>query len=148
MTERTLRAVIVLLGVYHVAVGLLGLFAPGTFFEEIGRYGAENPHYVGDVGAFTTAYGIALLIAASRRSWWLPVLALGAIWYGLHAANHAFDIDEARSDARGLADTVLLGAVGLALAWLALMANHVLPPGAGRAGSDDASDQRARGQQR
>jgi hypothetical protein len=129
MTERTLRAVIVLLGVYHVAVGLLGLFAPGTFFEEIGRYGVENPHYVGDVGAFTAAYGIALLIAASRRSWWLPVLALGAIWYGLHAANHAFDIEDTRSDARGLADTVLLGAVGLALAWLALMANHVLPGG-------------------
>ena len=127
MTERTLRAVIVLLGIYHLAVGLLGLFAPGTFFEEIGRYGAENLHYVGDVGAFTAAYGIALLIAASRRSWWLPMLALGAIWYGLHAGNHAFDIDQARSDARGLADTVLLGAVGLALAWLALMANHVLP---------------------
>ncbi len=127
MTERTLRIVIVALGLYHAATGLLALLAPGTFFEEIGRYGAENLHYVGDVGAFTAAYGIGLLIAASRRAWWAPLLALGAIWYGLHALNHAFDVDEARSDARGLIDTLLLAAGCLALAWLARLASRLRP---------------------
>ncbi len=39
MTERTLRAVIVLLGLYHLALGLFALLAPGTFFAEIGRAG-------------------------------------------------------------------------------------------------------------
>jgi hypothetical protein len=125
MTERTLRAVILLLGVYHLATGLLALVAPGTFFDEIGRYGAENLHYVGDVGAFTAAYGVALLLAASRPSWWAPVLAVGAIWYALHALNHAFDVDEARSDARGLADTLLLALGAVALGYLAWVAERL-----------------------
>ena len=125
MSETTLRWVILLLGVYHLATGLLALIAPGTFFEEIGRYGAENLHYVGDVGAFTAAYGLALLLAMSRPAWWAPVLAVGAIWYGLHALNHAFDIDEARSDARGLADTLLLAAGAVVLAWLARVADRL-----------------------
>ena len=97
------------------------MVAPDTFFDDIGRYGIENSHYVGDVGAFTLASGIALLIAASRPSWRVPVLGFLALWYGLHAINHAFDTGEARSDARGWADTLLL-AFGAAfasyLAWV------------------------------
>jgi hypothetical protein len=122
VTAGTLRVVLVALGVFHLALGCLALIGPGTFFEEIGRYGAENLHYVGDVGAFTAAYGIALLLAAGRPSWWGPVLALGAIWYGLHAINHAFDTDEARSDARGWIDAILLGLTALVLAYLARVA--------------------------
>ena len=127
MTERTLRTVLGLLGLYHVITGGLALFAPGTFYDEIGRYGAENLHYVGDVGAFTMAYGIALLLAVGRRSWWVPMLWLGAIWYGLHAFNHAFDTDEARSNARGWVDTLLLAGGCLALAWLANVAGRIRP---------------------
>jgi hypothetical protein len=122
MTERALRAVLGLLGLYHVLTGGLALLAPGTFFDEIGRYGAENLHYVGDVGSFTLAYGIALLLAVGRRSWWVPILALGAVWYGLHALNHVFDTGEARSEARGWADTLLLAAGAAALAWLTAQA--------------------------
>jgi hypothetical protein len=125
VTERTLRIILGLLGLYHVITGLVALLAPGTFFDQIGNYGAENLHYVGDVGAFTAAYGIALLVALGRRSWWTPMLALGAIWYGLHAFNHLFDTDEARSDARGWADTLLLAAGGLALAWLASVSEQL-----------------------
>ena len=107
------------LGTMLIAHGLLKVvvFTPaGTaaFFEQIGNYGAENLHYVGDVGSFTLAYGIALLVAVGRRSWWVPMLALGAIWYGLHALNHLFDVGEARSDARGWADTLLLAGTGVA----------------------------------
>jgi hypothetical protein len=135
MTERALRVVIGMLGLYHLITGLVALLAPGTFFDQIGNYGAENLHYVGDVGAFTAAYGIALLVALGRRSWWTPMLALGAIWYGLHAFNHLFDTDEARSDARGWADTLLLAAGALALAWLASVSerlNHARTRSRGR----------------
>ena len=125
MTERAMRVALGALGLYHLLLGGLALFAPGTFLDEIGRYGAENLHYAGDVGAFTAAYGVALLLAVGRRSWWVPMLALGAIWYGLHAFNHLFDTDEARSDARGWIDTVLLAAVAAALAWLAGVANRL-----------------------
>ncbi len=122
-----MRTVLGLLGIYHVIIGGLALLAPGTFFEEIGRYGAENLHYVGDVGSFTAAYGIALLLAVGRRSWWVPMLTLGAIWYGLHAFNHAFDTGEARSEARGWIDTLLLAGAAAALAWLAGIAGRVRP---------------------
>jgi hypothetical protein len=124
LTEGTLKAVIAALGVFHLALGGLALIDAQTFFDEIGTYAVPNLHYVGDVGAFTAAYGVALLVAASRPAWWTPLLALGAIWYGLHALNHAFDIDEARSDARGTADTLLIAATAVALGWLAAVASR------------------------
>jgi hypothetical protein len=111
--ERTLRTGVILLALPPLAAGVIALISPETFFEQIGTYGARNDHYTGDAGAYLTAYGVALLIAAARPSWRVPLLMLGAGWYGLHALNHLLDIDEAKSDARGIADTVLiaLGAV-------------------------------------
>jgi hypothetical protein len=120
LTERTLRWTLIATAAYHVVTGFLAMVAPDTFFDDIGRYGIENSHYVGDVGAFTLASGFALLIAAVRPAWRVPVLGFLAIWYGLHAINHAFDTGEARSDTRGWADTILLalGAVFASyLAW-------------------------------
>ena len=114
-----MRAVLILLGVVQVASGALALVAPGTFFDEIGRYGVENQHYVGDVGAFVLAFGIAVLIAAQRPTWRVPVLVLGALWYGIHAINHAFDVGDARSDARGIFDSLYIGIGALLYAYLA-----------------------------
>ena len=119
MTERALRAVLAVVAAYHVLQGFLALVAPDTFFDEIGRYGVENSHYVGDVGAFVLAFGIALAIAVVRPSWRAPLLWLGAIWYGLHAINHAFDTDEARSEGRGWADTLVIAFGAVAAGWLA-----------------------------
>jgi len=126
--ESTIRVALIALGLFHVALGLMMLLAPGTFFEEIGNYGAENLHYVGDAGAFTTAYGAALLLAVSRPSWWAPILALGAIWYAVHAVNHLFDIDEnGISEARGILDTVLIALGAVLLGWLAHVADRLRP---------------------
>lgn len=119
LTEGSLRAILLFAAAFHLILGGLQLLAPGTFFDDIGRYGAENSHYVGDVGAFTLAFGLALLLAVARPGWRTPILYLGAIWYGLHAVNHLFDIDEARSDARGAADTILIAIGAGLLAWLA-----------------------------
>jgi hypothetical protein len=125
ISERAMRAVLVVLGVLQVASGALALVAPDTFFEEIGRYGVENSHYVGDVGAFVLAFGIAVLVAAQRPAWRVPVLVLGALWYGLHAINHAFDVGEARSDARGIVDTLYIGLGALLFAYLAWAAANL-----------------------
>ena len=119
MTERALKAVLVLVAAYHVVTGAMALVAPDTFFEEIGRYGVENSHYVGDVGAFVLAFGVALGIAVVKPAWRAPLLWLGALWYGFHAINHAFDTGEARSEGRGWADTLLIAFGALASAWLA-----------------------------
>ena len=137
MTERNLEVVLWVIVAYHVGTGLLAMLAPATFFDEIGKYGAENTHYVGDVGSFILAYGIAVAISIRVPSWRVPVLGVGAIWYGLHAVNHVFDTDEARSDARGWVDTILLAAGALLSGYLARVAaqldrdSSAAPPGSG-----------------
>ncbi|MDX6633759.1 MAG: hypothetical protein QOG09_1136 [Solirubrobacterales bacterium] len=128
MRERDLRAVLVLIGGFHLVLGALALISPETFFQRIGEYATRNDHYVGDVGAFYAASGIALLISVRRPSWRLPLLATGAIWYGLHALNHAFDVGQAESDARGIADTLLLVLGAAGSAYLARVAARL--PGA------------------
>ena len=125
LDERTMRVVVAALAVFHIGEGLWMVFSPDSFFDVIGQYGLENTHYVGDVGAFVLAYGIALLIAVGRPSWRTPLLAVGALWYAFHALNHLLDIDEARSDGRGIADTVLLALGCAALAWLAAVSNRL-----------------------
>jgi hypothetical protein len=119
MTERTFRAVLVVISAYHVIVGGLALLAPDTFFDQIGHYGVENSHYVGDVGAFILAFGVAVGISVVRPSWRAPILWLGALWYGFHALNHAFDTGEAKSEGRGWGDTLLIAFGAVAAAWLA-----------------------------
>lgn len=117
--ERALRLILVFVAAYHVIIGGLALIAPDAFFEQIGRYGVENSHYVGDVGAFLLAFGVAIGISVVRPAWRPPILWLGALWYGFHALNHAFDTGEAKSTARGWADTGLIAFGALAAAWLA-----------------------------
>ena len=128
LTESTLRTTIGALGVFHILEGLYMLFAPASFYARIGTYGVENTHYVGDAGSFVLAFGVALVLAVGRPSWRAPVLAVGALWYAFHAANHLFDIDEARSTARGVIDTLLLALGAGLLAWLANAAQRERRP--------------------
>lgn len=123
--ERTLKAVLGFVAAYHVVLGAMQLLAPGTFFDEIGNYGVENSHYIGDVGAFTLAFGIAVGIAVVRPGWRAPLLWLGALWYGLHAVNHAFDTGEAKSEARGWSDTLLIAFGAVGAAWLARVSERL-----------------------
>lgn len=125
MTERTLKTVLIVVAAYHVLTGLLALLAPDTFFEQIGHYGFENSHYVGDVGAFILAFGVAVGISVVRPSWRAPILWLGALWYGFHALNHGFDAGEAKSEARGWADALLIAVGALASAWLARVSERL-----------------------
>src|SRR2546421_3543119 len=92
ISERAMRAVLVVLGALNAASGALALIAPDTFFDQIGRYGVENSHYVGDVGAFVLAFGIAVLMAAWRPSWRVPGVAPRAPWEGLPAPHHVLPL--------------------------------------------------------
>jgi hypothetical protein len=125
MTDRALKAVLVVIAAWHVVTGAMALVAPDTFFDQIGHYGIENSHYVGDVGAFMLAYGVAIAVAIWKVSWRAPILWLGAIWYGFHAINHVFDTGEAKSEARGWSDTLLLAFGGVAAAWLARVSERL-----------------------
>jgi hypothetical protein len=125
MSERALKAVLVVVAAYHVVTGALALVAPDRFFDLIGHYGIENSHYVGDVGAFMLGFGVAVAIAVVRPGWRAPLLWLGALWYGFHAINHAFDTGEARSEGRGWSDTVLIALGALLSAWLARVSEQL-----------------------
>jgi hypothetical protein len=83
VTEGVLKAVLAVVAVYHLVSGGMALLAPDQFFDVVGTYGIENSHYVGDVGAFTFAFGVAAGIAVARPAWRAPILwlgALGAAW--------------------------------------------------------------------
>ncbi len=120
MSEGALRTGLYFFAAVNLLTGILQLFAPGWFFDNIGSYGIRNDHYLGDVGAFYLAAGIALLVAVRRPAWREPVLVLAALWYAFHAANHLFDIGESNeSDSRGATDTILLAIGAAALAYMA-----------------------------
>jgi hypothetical protein len=125
MTDRALKAVLAVIAAYHVVVGGLALIAPDTFFDQIGHYGIENSHYVGDVGAFILAFGVAVGISVWRAAWRAPILWLGALWYGFHAINHAFDTGEAKSEGRGWGDTLAIAFGAVAAAWLARVSERL-----------------------
>ena len=115
-------------GLYQLALGLVMTFAAGWFFRNVGPFGIRNDHYIGDVGSFYLASAFGVGMAAVRPSWRVPILTVGAVWYGLHALNHLFDIGEARSTARGVIDTVLLTLGAILLAWLANVAQRERRP--------------------
>ncbi len=125
ISERTLQAVLAVISAYHVVTGLIALIAPDTFFDQIGHYGIENSHYVGDLGAFTLAFGIAAGIAIFKPVWRAPILWLGALWYGFHAVNHVFDTGEAKSEGRGWGDTILLAFGAVGASWLARVSERL-----------------------
>ncbi len=140
LSEGTLRMAIGALGAFHVVLGAWQFLGPASFFEHVGRYGAENTHYVGDVSSFTLAIGIGMLLAVGRPSWRAPILYLAAIWYAIHAVNHLFDIDEnGISNLRGTLDTLLLAAGAALLAWLARAAEQL--PAGGRRGGRERAEQ-------
>jgi len=65
---------LVVFGLYLVGVALFAALAPGTFFDETGRFGPRNNHYIHDVAAFQGADGLLLLLAARRPMWRVPAL--------------------------------------------------------------------------
>jgi hypothetical protein len=135
MTESSMRLTLTLAGVVNLGLGLLALIAPDTFFDDIGRYGVENSHYVGDIGAFTAASGVGLLLAVNRPGWRPPLLWVGVVWFSLHSLNHLFDIGQARSDFRGIFDTAALALIAVLTAFLARDAERLrdtAPPGSPR----------------
>lgn len=125
MTEPVLRATLWVVAGIQLALGLMMLFAPGTFFEEIGSYGVRNDHYIGDAGAFYIAAAFGVGVAAMRPSWRVPILAVGAVWLGVHSLNHLFDIGEAESDARGIFDTASLALLAAGSVYLAMVSDRL-----------------------
>jgi hypothetical protein len=103
---------------YHFAIAALMVFAPHTFFSDIGPFGVQNDHYLRDTATFNLAFAISLSIAYRRPSWRTPVLLCVTVQFALHAINHLADIGDAHPHWLGPFDFASLALSTAALAWL------------------------------
>jgi hypothetical protein len=133
--DRLVAAGLAAFGIYNLGQGALMAAAPGTFFAEIGPFGVQNDHYIRDLATFYIALGAGLLVAVRRRSWRVPVLALLALQFALHAVNHLIDIDDADPSWLGVADFVALVVGAVLLLGLLKLASRAPTVGA-RSGAD------------
>jgi predicted anti-sigma-YlaC factor YlaD len=85
------RFAVIFNGVLMVLTALLLLFAPEFFYNAVADYAPFNRHFLGDIGAFSMALGVGLLLAA--RDPYKHPLIIGAAALGnlLHVLNHAYD---------------------------------------------------------
>ena len=110
--DASLRLALTALGLGHLALGVWQIVSPDTFFRRIAAFGAQNDHLIRDVATLYLALGLALLAAARRPSWRVPVLFIAVIQYGLHFVNHVADIGDAEPAWIGPADAASLLIVG------------------------------------
>ncbi len=112
-----MRIWLLLLGAVQLAIGLLMALAPGTFFEQVGPYGARNDHYIRDMASWELALAAVAFLAARRPAWRIPVLGFALVHYALHAVNHVLDLGEAEPRWLGPANlaSIVLGAALLAV---------------------------------
>jgi hypothetical protein len=123
------RALLLLLGLLHIANGLFMLIAPADWYMSVPGVtatGPFNPHFILDIGMAFVASGAGLLLGARRNAHAAILACAGATWPALHALihidgwlMHGFPADPqiAVSDVVGV---VGLAVLGVALAWLRL----------------------------
>jgi hypothetical protein len=127
VNEARLRTILLVAAVYHLLLGAFMIFAPGAFYDTLGKFPPENHHYIKDVATFYIALGVVFFVSVRRRSWRTPVLAFAAIEYAIHAINHLVDVNEATSDFIGWFDFFALALIALLLGALASFAWRVHP---------------------
>jgi len=119
MSPRTWRLVLSAAALPFLVTAGWGAVDASSFAGTVADFGAENSHLVHDFAASSATYGIALLVAIPVSSWRTPILALAALWNGVHSLSHVIDIGEADPGFLGPVEAVaLLGTTAL-LAWLA-----------------------------
>jgi hypothetical protein len=102
----------------QLGLALFMAASPHVFYTAVGPFGAFNAHYIRDVASFYGAIGVGLLLAVSRLSWRVPVLAVTTIQYALHSVNHLLDIGKAHPVWTGYFDFFSLAAATVLLARL------------------------------
>jgi uncharacterized membrane protein len=118
------------IGAQMTAVSLLMFVSPSTFFEQVAPFGVRNDHYLLDGATFQIALGLGALVAARRPAWRVPVLAILAIQFLLHAINHGLDAGETDKAYVGIANFALLALEAVVILWL--LARAVRDDGATR----------------
>ena len=127
MNETRLRTVLLVVAVYHLVLGAWMFFAPGTFYDSLGKFPPENHHYIKDAATFYIAFGIGAFIAVRRRAWRAPVLVVITIEYAIHAINHLIDVGKASTNFIGYFDFFSLALLTVILAAITTFAWRVQP---------------------
>lgn len=130
MTDKTWTIVLWLLALLYLGLGTWAAFWPASFTEELADFGPYNPHLIHDVSTIQLTFGGALVIAAYVSSWRTPVLALAALWNGLHAVSHIVDVNDAATPLMGYGEVAILVVTTLGFAWLARLSARSARPGA------------------
>ena len=113
-----MKPLLIAFAALQIVIGLLLWLTPGFFFDEIGPYGTRNDHYMADTATWYLASGAALLVAAGRAAWRVPVLFLVAVQYALHSLNHLLDVGEAHTSWLGPANFGSLALATVVLVWM------------------------------
>ena len=83
------------IGVGTLANGAWMLVDPGHWYEElpaaVPHYGPLNIHFVRDIGCAFVTMGVALIWAARRPAFRLPLVTVAALFSGAHALLHIHD---------------------------------------------------------
>ena len=108
---------IALLGLGTTALG--GWLAVDPESSPAAAFPPLNEHLIHDSAAAFLAFGVGLLIAARLPAWRFPVLALAALWNGLHTVSHIVDVNSAETRSQGVTAVVELAIVTVVLAALA-----------------------------
>jgi hypothetical protein len=87
-----MRQALLILGLTQLVVGGWLVIDPDSFVDTIAPFGPADNHFLRDLGTFQAGIGIALLAAAGRPSWRVPILFAALAQSALHAVNHLFDI--------------------------------------------------------
>jgi hypothetical protein len=66
--------------------------APTSFDAWVAPLGVRNEHLLRDLATVSVALGVAALLAATRPTWRVPVLAITLLQFTLHTLNHLLDI--------------------------------------------------------
>lgn len=123
------RALLILLGLFHIANGAIMLVAPGLWYMMIPGVidtGPLNQHFIYDIGMAFVASGAMLVLGARAGRGAAALACAGATWPALHAIIHiegwvtmGFPSDPqiAMSEVVGV---VGFAALGVLLAWLRL----------------------------
>ncbi|HEX4302303.1 MAG TPA: hypothetical protein VHZ78_05890 [Rhizomicrobium sp.] len=121
------RLSLALLGLFHLANGLAMLAFPAAWARAVVHLGAPDHlhfHFIADIGMAFLVSGTGLLLGARKAAGAAVLAAAGAAWPLLHALVHVSDWMRmgppmAAGDAvREGVGVILVGALGVALAWL------------------------------
>jgi hypothetical protein len=119
MSERSLRTLLIVLGLVQLAVGGWMMFATDSFGATIAPFDGFNEHDLRDFATFYLALGLVLLVAVTRPAWRFPILVLTTLEYGFHTINHAIDVNNSDPSWLGPAELATVAAGTAIFAWLA-----------------------------